>query len=96
MKFFPEKGKAINKPVSKDLKKDEEKFKILTKEECINYFNPPLNMNYTVENVLVRTFENRIDVIKTRADNLNKLKKDKIKLLTENAQLTNKMIELLK
>lgn len=64
-------------------------------DECIKYFDPPTGTNYTVENVMVKTLENRIDIIKGRADNLNKLKQNKIDLLTENSKLSSKIIELL-
>jgi len=67
-----------------------------TIDECFKIFEPRLNAQYTIDSVLLSTIENRIDLIKTRTDTLNKLKKDKLNTLTEISGLTIKIVELLK
>lgn len=65
-------------------------------DECFKLFEPRPIVHYTIDSVLLSSLENRIDLIKTRTDNLARLKKDKLSTLTEISGLTVKIVELLK
>jgi hypothetical protein len=65
-------------------------------DDCFKIFEPRSNISYTIDSVLLSIVENRVDLLKTRTDNLNRLKKDKLNTLTEISGLTNKIVELLK